>query len=164
MLISNVCQPMTNCYSLMWYPLYLQSFERPSIFKTILVESDIQKVSAKWPVFSGLSPKIAACLLWIPEPIIGGIFTIACSLPVSVGVQTLQFCNMNNSRNLFVLGFSIFFGLMIEKWIQFYDRSDGDQPFDTGIPDIDELLEVLLSTSMFTSGILGCFFDNVLPG
>lgn len=112
----------------------------------------------------GLSPKIAACLLWIPEPIIGGIFTIACSLPVSVGVQTLQFCNMNNSRNLFVLGFSIFFGLMIEKWIQFYDRTDGAQPFDTGIPDIDELLEVLLSTSMFTSGILGCFFDNVLPG
>ena len=34
---------------------------------------------------------------------------------------------MNNSRNLFVLGFSIFFGLMIEKWIQFYDRSEGDQ-------------------------------------
>ena len=38
------------------------------------------------------------------------------------------------------------------------------QPFDTGIPDLDELLEVLLSTSMFTSGILGCLFDNILPG
>ena len=83
-----------------------------------------------WKFFEhilGLSPKISACLLWIPEPIIGGIFTIACSLPLSVGVQTLQFANMNNSRNLFVLGFSIFFGLMIEKWIQFYDRSEGDQ-------------------------------------
>ena len=38
------------------------------------------------------------------------------------------------------------------------------KPFDTGIPDLDELLEVLLSTSMFTSGILGCLFDNILPG
>lgn len=52
---------------------------------------------------------------------------------------------------------------MIEKWIQSYQGTD-DQAFNTGIQDIDELLEVLLSTSMFTSGILGCFFDNVLPG
>ena len=112
----------------------------------------------------GLSPKLAACLLWIPEPIIGGIFTIAGCLPVAVGIQTLQFVNMNQSRNLFVLGFSITFGLMIEIWIKNFDVTNGKKPFNTGSNDFDEMLEVLLSTSMFTSGLLGCLLDNILPG
>ena len=110
----------------------------------------------------GLSPKIAACLLWIPDPVIGGIFSVLGSLPAAVGIQILSHVNLQNPRNLFVLGFSLFLGTMLEMWIQ---SSTADNPLiDTGSDDADELIEVLLSTSMFTSGFLGCFLDNILPG
>ena len=61
----------------------------------------------------GISPKIGACLLWIPDPVIGGIFAVMTALPAAVGMSSLQFVNMNKSRNLFVLGFSVFMGIVI---------------------------------------------------
>ena len=61
----------------------------------------------------GISPKIGACLLWIPDPVIGGIFAVMTALPAAVGIASLQFVNMNKSRNLFVLGFSVFMGIVI---------------------------------------------------
>ena len=35
------------------------------------------------------------------------------ALPAAVGMSSLQFVNMNKSRNLFVLGFSVFMGIVI---------------------------------------------------
>ena len=61
----------------------------------------------------GISPKIGACLLWIPDPVIGGIFAVMTALPAAVGIASLQFVNMNKSRNLFVLGFAVFMGIVI---------------------------------------------------
>lgn len=34
----------------------------------------------------------------------------------------------------------------------------------TGIPVLDNVLTVLLSTSILVGGILGCFLDNLIPG
>ena len=34
----------------------------------------------------GISPKIGACLLWIPDPVIGGIFAVMTALPAAVVV------------------------------------------------------------------------------
>lgn len=35
----------------------------------------------------------------------------------AVGLSNLQFVDMNSSRNLFVLGFSMFFGLMLPNYL-----------------------------------------------
>ena len=47
------------------------------------------------------------------DPVIGGIFAVMTALPAAVGMSSLQFVNMNKSRNLFVLGFSVFMGIVI---------------------------------------------------
>lgn len=36
----------------------------------------------------------------------------------AVGLSNLQFVDMNSSRNLFVLGFSMFFGLMLPNYLE----------------------------------------------
>ena len=36
---------------------------------------------------------------------------------VSVGISNLQFVDLNSSRNLFVFGFSMFFGLSFPQWM-----------------------------------------------
>jgi xanthine/uracil permease len=59
-----------------------------------------------------LVSKIGTFFLTIPEPIVGGIFCVLFGMIASVGLSNLQFVDMNSTRNLIVLGFSIFFGLV----------------------------------------------------
>ena len=63
-------------------------------------------------VLFGLLSKVGALFITIPTPIIGGIFTVMFSMITAVGLSNLQFVDLNSSRNLFVLGFSLFFGLV----------------------------------------------------
>lgn len=33
-----------------------------------------------------------------------------------------------------------------------------------GITELDKIFKVLLTTNMFVAGVVGCFFDNTIPG
>ena len=35
----------------------------------------------------------------------------------AVGVSNLQYVDLNSSRNLFIFGFAIIFGLSVSKWL-----------------------------------------------
>lgn len=69
-------------------------------------------------IIFGMLGKFGAAFVTIPEPILGGIFCIMFSMITAVGLSTLHFIDLNSSRNLFVLGFSLFMGLCLPKWIQ----------------------------------------------
>ena len=60
----------------------------------------------------GLFAKFGAIFITIPEPIVGGIFCVMFGMIAAVGLSSVQFIDLNSSRNLFVLGFAIFFGLV----------------------------------------------------
>lgn len=77
----------------------------------------------------------------------------------AVGLSNLQFVDMNSSRNLFVLGFSMFFGLTLPNYL---DSNPG--AINTGIPEVDQILTVLLTTEMFVGGCLAFILDNTVPG
>ena len=62
--------------------------------------------------------KFGALFATIPEPIIGGVFIIMFGMVTAVGLSNLQFVDLNSTRNLFVLGFSIFIGLVVPKWVE----------------------------------------------
>ena len=88
--------------------------------------------------------------------------------------------SVNSSRNLFILGFSLFFGLvvlqlmfvdcvksilsylvlqMMPQWVR-----ENAEAFDTGSEILDQILLVLLETSMFVAGLIGFILDNTVPG
>ena len=77
----------------------------------------------------------------------------------AVGLSNLQFIDLNSTRNLFVLGFSLFFSLTLPQWIK---KNPGFQL--TGNEEFDQIVRVLLETSMFVGGFLGFFLDNTIPG
>jgi nucleobase transporter 1/2 len=41
----------------------------------------------------------------------------------AVGISNLQFVDMNSSRNLFIFGFSMFFGLCLPQWVKKVDTN-----------------------------------------
>jgi nucleobase transporter 1/2 len=110
-------------------------------------------------ILFSLVGKVGAVFISIPEPIIGGIFCIVFATVTAVGLSNLQGVNLNASRNIFIIGFSIFFGLTISQWVE-----GNKGVINTGVITVDQIITVLLRTGMFVSGFLGFMLDNTIPG
>ncbi|XP_062914073.1 xan_ur_permease domain-containing protein isoform X1 [Mobula hypostoma] len=107
----------------------------------------------------GMLVKIGAIFSTIPPPVIGGMLMVMFSIITAVGISNLQFVDMNSSRNIFIFGFSTFAGLAVPNWLNQHPDS-----IQTGVVPVDQVIRVLLTTSMFVGGFLGFFLDNTIPG
>ncbi|CAN8001266.1 unnamed protein product [Ixodes pacificus] len=115
--------------------------------------------AAMFMIAFGVVGKMGALFATIPDPIIGGVFCVMFSMISAVGLSSAQTVDLNSSRNLFVLGSSLFFGLMVSHW-----TSRNAEAIKTGYDVLDQTIVILLSTSMFVGGFLGIFLDNTIPG
>ncbi|XP_063106608.1 solute carrier family 23 member 1-like isoform X2 [Cavia porcellus] len=107
----------------------------------------------------GVFGKIGAAFVTIPTPVIGGTFLVMFGVISAMGISNLQYVDMNSSRNIFIFGFSIYCGLVIPSWV-----NRNPEKLQTGILQLDQVLQVLLTTSMFVGGFLGFLLDNTIPG
>lgn len=107
----------------------------------------------------GLVGKAGAVFVSLPDPILGGMFLFLFSLVMSVGIGTLKDVNLESSRNIFIISFSIFIGLAVSQWM-----NSKEVTLDTGIGELDTLLQVLLSTGMFVAGMTAFVLDNTISG
>ncbi|XP_078087159.1 solute carrier family 23 member 1 isoform X2 [Mustelus asterias] len=107
----------------------------------------------------GTVGKFTALFASLPDPILGGMFCTLFGMITAVGLSNLQFVDMNSSRNLFVLGFSMFFGLTLPNYLD-----ANPTVINTGSPEINQILTVLLTTEMFVGGCLAFILDNTIPG
>ena len=84
------------------------------------------EVSA-WFLFMifGMLGKFGALFVTIPDPIIGGVFMVMFGMITAVGISNLQYADMNSSRNLFIVGFSLVFGLAVPHYMS--DHMDAIQ-------------------------------------
>ncbi|KAK7110154.1 solute carrier family 23 member 1-like [Littorina saxatilis] len=103
--------------------------------------------------------KVAAAFSTVPEPILGGIFLVILGILVALGIATLKHTDLHSTRNLIIIGVSIFVGLAIPDWIARFPDC-----IDTGDIQADQALRVTLGTPMILGGIVGCFLDNTVPG
>ncbi|XP_034463156.1 solute carrier family 23 member 1 [Hippoglossus hippoglossus] len=103
--------------------------------------------------------KFTALFASLPDPILGGMFCTLFGMITAIGLSNLQLVDLNSSRNLFVLGFSMFFGLMLPNYLEKHPNA-----IHTGLAELDQILTVLLSTEMFVGGFLAFCLDNTIPG
>lgn len=75
----------------------------------------------------GLIGKFSALFASVPDPVLGALFCTLFGMITAVGLSNLQFVDLNSSRNLFVLGFSIFFGLMLPSYLKQNPLVTGEQ-------------------------------------
>ncbi|XP_030646481.1 solute carrier family 23 member 1-like [Chanos chanos] len=110
-------------------------------------------------IILGVFGKIGAIFTTIPTPVVGGMFLVTFGVIAAAGVSNLQYADMNSSRNVLIFGFSMFSGLAIPNWIL-----KNPTAIATGVTELDQVFQVLLSTSMFVGGFLGFILDNTVPG
>ncbi|KAM9753740.1 solute carrier family 23 member 2 [Menidia menidia] len=107
----------------------------------------------------GIFGKFGAVFITIPDPVIGGMFLVMFGMIAAVGISNLQYVDLNSSRNLLILGFSTFSGLVLPSW---FHSNPGI--IDTGIKELDQVIVVLFTTHMFIGGFFGFILDNTIPG
>ena len=112
--------------------------------------------------------KFGALLATLPQPVVGAMFVGLFGMIASVGLSNLQIVNLNNSRNLFIIGLSFFAGLSVPY--QFNPMlSASAVPIDWsaggGVAQVlGNIVQAVLTTGMAVTAIVGIILDNLLPG
>ncbi|XP_076460516.1 solute carrier family 23 member 1-like [Babylonia areolata] len=107
----------------------------------------------------GCLGKVGAFFVSIPDPVVGGMFLGMFAMITAVGLSNLRHVDLRRPRNMCVLGLALFLGLAVPRWV-----SANKGAIDTGVSGLDQIIEVLLSTSMLVGGLTGFILDNLLPG
>ena len=61
--------------------------------------------------------KFGAVVAMIPDPVIGGTIHITLAVVAAVGLSYIRFCDMSSTRNLVVLGMSMYTAIMMPEWL-----------------------------------------------
>ncbi|XP_078695054.1 solute carrier family 23 member 2-like [Branchiostoma floridae x Branchiostoma belcheri] len=110
-------------------------------------------------ILLGMMGKFGALFTTIPDPIVGGMFCVMFGMIAAIGVSNLQLVDLNSSRNLFVFGFSVLIGLAVPYWLKKHPGI-----IETNVPELNQIITVLLTTSMFLGGFIAFILDNTIPG
>lgn len=110
-------------------------------------------------IIQGVISKFGSFFILIPDPVVGGIFCVMFGMITAFGLSALQYVDLRSSRNLYIIGVSIFFPLVLCQWVKSHPGS-----INTGSTELDGTLSVLLGTTILVGGCLGCFLDNLIPG
>ncbi|XP_010784695.1 solute carrier family 23 member 1-like [Notothenia coriiceps] len=123
-------KPLTVCLILL-FSQYLSKVDVPMIaykdkkwkvfqyplFKLFSVGSRlVLQTTGLLMIVLGIFGKFGAVFITIPDPVIGGMFLVMFGMIAAVGISNLQYVDLNSSRNLLILGFSTFSGLVLPTW------------------------------------------------
>jgi nucleobase transporter 1/2 len=108
--------------------------------------------------------KFGAILATLPQPVVGAMFVGLFGMIASVGLSNLQLVNLNNSRNLFIIGLAFFAGLSFPA--HFGDAKNAINWHASGqfLGLIGDMITTILKTGMAVAGITALLLDNLLPG
>ncbi|XP_048339458.1 solute carrier family 23 member 3 isoform X2 [Sphaerodactylus townsendi] len=116
-------------------------------------------VSALVCVLLGLSPWLTGLLATIPLAVHGGMLCVTYSMAVGSGISYFQYTDIDSGRNIFIVGFTMFMGLLVPKWLFASPLS-----LATGCVPVDLFLLSLLMVPAFITGILSFFLENTVSG
>ncbi|VVC37374.1 Xanthine/uracil/vitamin C permease [Cinara cedri] len=103
--------------------------------------------------------KIIALFLTLPDPLLGAVTSVLLVLITAVALSNLQFINLNSIRNMYILGMSIFFGLVVPMYVSSLDENFIKTKYEI----VNEVLYVYLCSGMFIGGSIGFILDNTIP-
>ena len=111
--------------------------------------------------------KFGAALATMPGPVVGAMYVGLFGMIASVGLSNLQFVNLNNARNLFIIGISFFAGL---SFPQLFNPNINPNAFmiawaEKGVLKVlGDIIQAIFMSGMSVTAIIAIFLDNVIPG
>jgi len=117
-------------------------------------------------VLASLFGKFGAIFASMPYPMVGALYCCLFGVIVAVGLSNLQYVDMNLSRNIFIIGFSLFNCLSIAGPAGYLnvtiDDKDRGNPFGDG--DWGDIAFPFFNSPMVIAFLSAFILDNTIPG
>lgn len=133
-----------------------------SIGLTRVASRRVIRAGAILMLFIPIIGKFGALFATIPKPVVGAMFVGLFGLIAAVGLSNLSLVNMNNSRNLFIIGISFFAGLSVPA--HFSANAIKWAAYGGVVEVIGNIFQAIFTTGMGVTAIVGIILDNFLPG
>jgi nucleobase transporter 1/2 len=117
----------------------------------------VVQIGAAFMLVLGTFGKFGALFTTIPQPIVGGMYCAMFGMITAVGLSSLQFVNLNSTRNLFVLGLAFFMGLSTPQYF-----SASPVAFEPAW--LASVVNTLGQTGMAVGAFVALVLDNTVPG
>lgn len=105
--------------------------------------------------------KFGVLLATMPHPMVSGLYCVVFGIIVAVGLSNLQHVNLNNQRNIFVLGFAIFNAFSIAGPGGYFATVEGN-PF--GNTNGAAIASSIFSSPMIVAFIISLTLDTTAGG
>ncbi|CAL9162924.1 unnamed protein product [Musa hybrid cultivar] len=122
----------------------------------------IVQISAGFMIFFSIFGKFGALFASIPLPIFAAVYCILFGLVAAVGVSFIQFANNNSTRNLYIVGLSLFLGISVPQYFNEFTASVGHGPAKTNAGWFNDILNSIFSSAPTVAFIVGIVLDNTL--
>ncbi|MEM6910302.1 MAG: solute carrier family 23 protein [Verrucomicrobiota bacterium] len=111
-------------------------------------------------VVLAISGQFGALFSTLPRPVVGGMYCVMFGMIASVGLSNLQFVDLNSTRNLFVIGFSLFMGLSLPEFFKAREGALIEGPWQW----LGDMVSTIGSSGMSVGAFIALLLDNTLPG
>ncbi|KAG0474794.1 hypothetical protein HPP92_014480 [Vanilla planifolia] len=122
--------------------------------------------------------KVGALLASIPVALAAAVLCFTWALIVALGLSAMRYTQTGSSRNMIIVGFTLFISLSIPAYFQQYSpisaltlpsylvpyAAASDGPINIGSKRLNYALNSLLSLNMVVALIVAFLLDNTVPG
>lgn len=130
-------------------------------------------------IVMSLVGKIGAFIASIPQVIVAALLCIMWTMLTALGLSNLRYSETGSSRNVIIVGLSLFLSLSVPVYFQHYAAGSipatvasyfqpytvaAHGPVRTGIEELDFLLNTILSMNMVIALLVAFVLDNTVPG
>lgn len=119
----------------------------------------VSQMSALFMILSSIFGKFGAFFASIPSPILAAVNCICFGYVSSVGLDFLQFCNLNSFRTKSILGFSFFMGISIPQYFNQYHSNSRSGALYTPYTWFNDLVNVIFMSSAAVAVITALILD-----
>ncbi len=133
----------------------------------------VVQIGAIVMIVVGFIGPFGALFATIPSPIIGGLYIAMFGQIAAVGLSNLEFVDLEDNRNAYIVGFALFAGLAIPGYMGTIESASAFQQGLSNVAIVGPVLGseivsqtvfVIGKTGMAVGGIAAFILDNTIPG
>ncbi|KAH7837728.1 hypothetical protein Vadar_017297 [Vaccinium darrowii] len=131
-------------------------------------------------IILSLVGKVGGFIASIPDVMVAGLLCFMWAMLTALGLSNLRYSEAGSSRNIIIVGLSLFFSLSIPAYFQQYGISPSANvsvpsyfqpyavtshgPFRTKYGGLNYVMNTLLSLNMVIAFLIAVILDNTVPG
>ena len=136
----------------------------------------VVQVGAVIMLAAGFLGYVGGFVTTIPSPIVGGLFLVMFAQIIGVGLSQLQYVDLNDNRNVFIVGITLLSGLSIPSYVNNVAGGEGAAAIQAALADVPALgivlgtelvaqtVFVVGTTGIAVGGVVGFLLDLTIPG